>query len=93
MPMDQSALVAAGHQVEIRRLDPRRHHPFVTGQAREPEGQGLLVLGEDVTETFTLVSAGGVEIGFVDLMPGGGHGFAGCSNVSWIEVYATPRER
>ena len=26
------------------------------------------------------------EIGFVDLMPGGGHGFAGCSNVSWIEV-------
>ena len=25
------------------------------------------------------------EIGFVDLMPGGGHGFAGCSNVSWIE--------
>lgn len=33
------------------------------------------------------------EIGFVDLMPGGGHGFAGCSNVSWIEVYALPRER
>jgi hypothetical protein len=33
------------------------------------------------------------EIGFVDLMPGGGHGFAGCSNVSWIELYATPRKR
>jgi hypothetical protein len=33
------------------------------------------------------------EIGFVDLMPGGGHGFAGCSNVSWIEVYANPRKR
>ncbi len=33
------------------------------------------------------------EIGFVDLMPGGGHGFAGCSNVSWIEVYAGARER
>lgn len=33
------------------------------------------------------------EIGFVDLMPGGGHGFAGCSNVSWIEVYATPQKR
>jgi hypothetical protein len=33
------------------------------------------------------------EIGFVDLMPGGGHGFAGCSNVSWIEVYAVPRAR
>ncbi len=33
------------------------------------------------------------EIGFVDLMPGGGHGFAGCSNVSWIEVYAVPRKR
>ena len=29
------------------------------------------------------------EVGFVDLMPGGGHGYAGCSNVSWIEVYAT----
>lgn len=33
------------------------------------------------------------EIGFVDLMPGGGHGFAGCSNVSWMEVYAMPRKR
>jgi hypothetical protein len=33
------------------------------------------------------------EIGFVDLMPGGGHGFAGCSNVSWIEVYALARPR
>jgi hypothetical protein len=33
------------------------------------------------------------EIGFVDLMPGGGHGTAGCSNVSWIEVYASPRKR
>jgi hypothetical protein len=33
------------------------------------------------------------EIGFTDLMPGGGHGFAGCSNVSWIEVYAVPRKR
>jgi hypothetical protein len=33
------------------------------------------------------------EIGFVDLMPGGGHGFAGCSNVSWIEVYAASRKR
>ena len=33
------------------------------------------------------------EIGYVDLMPGGGHGTAGCSNVSWIELYATPRKR
>jgi hypothetical protein len=33
------------------------------------------------------------EIGYVDLMPGGGHGTAGCTNVSWIEVYATARER
>ena len=33
------------------------------------------------------------EIGFVDLMPGGGHGFAGCSNVSWIEVYAQAHPR
>jgi len=33
------------------------------------------------------------EICYVDLMPGGGHGTAGCSNVSWIEVYATPHKR
>jgi hypothetical protein len=33
------------------------------------------------------------EIGFVDLMPGGGHGFAGCSNVSWIELYASTHPR
>ena len=33
------------------------------------------------------------EIGFVDLMPGGGHRFAGCSNVSWIEVYAVSHKR
>jgi len=26
-------------------------------------------------------------------MPGGGHGAAGCSNVSWIEVYANPHKR
>ena len=28
------------------------------------------------------------EIGYTDLMPGGGHGTAGCTNVSWIEAYA-----
>ena len=33
------------------------------------------------------------EIGYVDLMPGGGHGTAGCTNVSWIEVYATAHKR
>jgi hypothetical protein len=33
------------------------------------------------------------EVGYVDLMPGGGHGTAGCTNVSWIEVRATPRTR
>jgi hypothetical protein len=33
------------------------------------------------------------EIGYTDLMPGGGHGTAGCSNVSWIEVYALPTKR
>ena len=33
------------------------------------------------------------EIGFVDLMPGGGHGFDGCSNVSWIELYAGTHQR
>ena len=33
------------------------------------------------------------EIGYVDLMPGGGHGTAGCTNVSWIEVYAAARTR
>ncbi len=33
------------------------------------------------------------EIGWVDLMPGGGHGFAGWVNVSSVELYAktTPR--
>lgn len=29
------------------------------------------------------------EVGFVDLMPGGGHGFAGSTNVSDIQLYAT----
>lgn len=33
------------------------------------------------------------EIGFVDLMAGGGKGFAGWSNVSVIEVYAKPAPR
>jgi len=33
------------------------------------------------------------ELGFVDLMPGGGHGYVGCSNVSWLEVYAFPIKR
>jgi len=33
------------------------------------------------------------EIGFVDLMPGGGKGFAGWSNVSVVEVYANPARR
>ena len=34
------------------------------------------------------------EIGFVDLMPSGGKGFAGWSNVSVMELYAksAPRE-
>jgi hypothetical protein len=33
------------------------------------------------------------EIGFVDLMPGGGHGNAGWVNVSAVEVYAGARPR
>jgi hypothetical protein len=34
------------------------------------------------------------EVGFADLMPGGQvHGLAGCSNISWIEVYARPHNR
>jgi hypothetical protein len=33
------------------------------------------------------------EIGFVDLMPGGGHGNAGWVNVSAIELYAKPVPR
>jgi hypothetical protein len=33
------------------------------------------------------------ELGWVDLMPGGGHGYVGCSNVSWLEVYAFPQKR
>jgi hypothetical protein len=33
------------------------------------------------------------EIGFVDLMPSGGKGFAGWSNVSVVELYAKPTPR
>jgi hypothetical protein len=33
------------------------------------------------------------EVGFVDLMPGSGHGFGGFSNVGWIEVYGKPVAR
>jgi hypothetical protein len=33
------------------------------------------------------------EIGFVDLMPGGGHGFSGCINVSEIELFAVGHRR
>jgi hypothetical protein len=33
------------------------------------------------------------EIGFVDLMPSGGKGFAGWSNVSVVELYAKPAPR
>lgn len=33
------------------------------------------------------------EIGFVDLMPSGGKGFAGWSNLSTIEIYALPVPR
>ena len=33
------------------------------------------------------------ELGFVDLMPGGGHGYVGCANVSWLEVYADSQKR
>ena len=32
-------------------------------------------------------------IGFVDLMPSGGHGFSGCSNISWMELYANTHPR
>ncbi len=32
-------------------------------------------------------------IGFVDLMAGGGHGFSGCANISWIELYAKTHKR
>ena len=33
------------------------------------------------------------EIGFVDLMPGSGHGAGGFSNVGWMEVYGKPVAR
>ncbi len=33
------------------------------------------------------------EVGFVDLMPGGGHGFAGSVNVSDLELYAQATSR
>ncbi|HEX4025035.1 MAG TPA: hypothetical protein VHX52_10085 [Steroidobacteraceae bacterium] len=34
-----------------------------------------------------------LEIGFTDLMPGGGHGFAGCINVADVQLYATTHPR
>jgi hypothetical protein len=33
------------------------------------------------------------EIGWADLMPGGGHGVAGWVNVSGVELYAKPVPR
>jgi hypothetical protein len=33
------------------------------------------------------------EVGFVDLMPSGGHGSAGWANISTFEVYARPVRR
>jgi hypothetical protein len=33
------------------------------------------------------------EVGFVDLMPGSGHGNGGWSDLAWIEVYGTPVPR
>lgn len=33
------------------------------------------------------------EVGFVDLMPGSGHGRGGWSNLAWIEVYGRPVSR
>ena len=33
------------------------------------------------------------EIGFVDLMPGSGHGNGGWSDLAWIEVYGRPVPR
>jgi hypothetical protein len=33
------------------------------------------------------------EIGFVDLAPGGGHGWAGWANISAVELYAKPVAR
>jgi hypothetical protein len=33
------------------------------------------------------------EVGFVDLMPGSGHGNGGWSDLAWIEVYGKPVPR
>ena len=33
------------------------------------------------------------EVGFVDLLPGSGHGAGGWSDVAWFEVYGTPVKR
>lgn len=51
---------------------------------------GTAVVGSEVLHPdFSRVD----EIGYVDLMPGGGHGIAGSTNVSDIELYARPVPR
>jgi hypothetical protein len=51
--------------------------------------QKLVVTQEVKAPDLSRVDA----VGFVDLMPSGGHGFSGCSNVSWMELYANTHQR
>lgn len=51
--------------------------------------QKLVVTREVKSPDLSRVDA----IGFVDLMASGGHGFSGCSNISWMELYAKTHKR
>ncbi len=51
--------------------------------------QNLVVTREVKSPDLSRVDA----IGFADLMPSGGHGFSGCSNISWMELYAKTHRR
>jgi len=58
---------------------------WLTLDAATLTGKGSLLPTVDLSQVD--------EIGFVDLMPGSGHGFGGFSNVGWIEVYGKPVPR
>jgi hypothetical protein len=58
---------------------------WLTLDAATLTGKGQLLQTVDLSKVD--------EVGFVDLMPGSGHGFGGFSNVGWIEVYGKPVAR
>jgi len=61
-----------------RRLDPERVVTMTGPQAK-------WIVNPDLSRVD--------EIGFVDLMPGSGHGNGGWSDLAWIEVYGKPVKR